>query len=61
MVRTRLLQRCALVQALAMVTTAVVFAAASGSKPAALSSTRDFFQKVLLSCVMWSPASVYPA
>ena len=35
MPRTRLLQRCALVQALAMVTTAVVLAVRSGSKPAA--------------------------
>jgi ABC-type transporter Mla maintaining outer membrane lipid asymmetry permease subunit MlaE len=33
-----------LVQALAMVTTALVFAARSGSKPAARNSTRDRFQ-----------------
>jgi hypothetical protein len=52
MLRTRLLQRWALVQALAMVTTALVSAARSGSNPAARSSTRDLFQKVLLSCVM---------
>ena len=35
-----------------MVTTALVFAARSGSNPAARSSTRDFFQKVLLSCIV---------
>jgi hypothetical protein len=44
MARTRLLQRWALVQALAMVTTALAWAARSGSKPAARTSTRDFFQ-----------------
>src|SRR5260221_14384208 len=52
MPRPRLLQRWALVWAAAIVTTALVFAERSGSNPAARNSTRDFFQKVLLSCAM---------
>src|SRR5664279_4362530 len=55
MARTRLLQRWALVQALAIVTTALVRAARSGSNPAARSSTRDVFQNVLESCIGGPP------